>query len=1187
MTSILDLMREAFRKSDAFAELSAALEAGKSPLCASGLCQGARTMSAALLAEGKRALLVTYSDQRAQETAQDLRELGLKAAHFPAREHSFYQVTAESRELVHRRLTVLGDCLMGKTDVVCAPVEALQQATLSRQDFEACRVQLRPGDVFPPEELTQRLVRGGYRREEIVEGKGQFALRGGILDVYPVQSLTAYRVEFFDDEVDTIREMDVLTQRSVGNVQELCVYPATEAAVEAEALEKAGFCMQKELNARQRGEKKAQSSMPWLEKEDLEEDEKQAPGAVLPGQRLERTLRLLLEGQAAEDMEGFLPLFYEKRQRIENYLEPELILIEEPGRVRERAKEAHEGYLRELEAAVERGDGLKAQQGGMAAPEELEEDWKGRSRVLLCDLETGLQGLRLRGLFRFSTLQAPDLHGQQRLLTEELTSLKTLGGDVFLFSGGRSRGERLLSSLREKGFDVRFPEDGKTHMRMLESGFSRGFQLKDAGLYVLGDADLFGSSKQKAAPRRRKAGQKLAAFTDLKPGDYVVHENHGVGVYTGTVRLTIQGHSRDYLHIQYQGTDALYVPTDQLDRVQKYIGVKDAPPRLNKLGGAEWDRAKQRVRASLEDMAKELIQLYAQRQAVKGFAFDKDTPWQREFEDAFPYEETPDQLQCVREIKQDMEKPVVMDRLLCGDVGYGKTEVAMRAAFKAVMDGKQVAVLVPTTILAQQHLESMRRRLAGFPVRVEMLSRFRTPQEQKVILEKTEKGDIDILIGTHRLLGRDLRFKDLGLLVVDEEQRFGVRHKEKLKQLKQSVDVLTLSATPIPRTLHMSMVGIRDMSLLETPPEERYPVQTYVLEYSDALLRDAIQRELARKGQVYILYNRVRSIERFFAHVQQLVPEARVAVGHGQMKESMLEDVMLDFYEGRTDVLVCSTIIESGLDVQNANTMIVIDADRFGLSQLYQLRGRVGRSNRLAYCYLTVRPDKVITEQAEKRLRAIREFTEFGSGFKIAMRDLEIRGAGNLLGAQQHGHMSEVGYDLYLKIMEQTVRELKGEQTENESVETKVELQLDAYLPMEFVQGDLQRMDVYKRIAAIETRQDWEETLEELIDRFGDVPPEAENLLWISFLKAQAQKLGVDLVFLRAGLLTMRFSPSSSVDPNKLLKGLNALGGQITLSNTQPPCMVLRGGGEPEAQAERACAALETMLRVMAEREPS
>ena len=1187
--AILELMQECFLRDKGYAELYAALQASRSPLCVSELCQGARTMTAALLSKGRRALLVTHSDQRAQELCQDLRELGLRAAHFPAREHSFYQTTAESHGLIHRRLAVLGDCLAGQVRLVCASVEALQQPTLAKEDFLSAQVQLQPGQVFPPQEVVERLLRGGYRREEIVEARGQFALRGGILDVYPVQALSAYRVEFFDDEVDTIREMDVLTQRSVDSARSLLIYPASEAAVGPEAMERAGLAMQAEMKARERrkqGKRPAQSSMPWLEEGDLEEDER-TDGAYQPGQRLERALRLFLEGSRFEDMEPYLPYLYEKGHGLEEYLEPQLTLAEEPGRVKERATDYFEGFQRELAAAVERGDGLKGQQSGAADFDALSARWEAGPFVLLCDLQTGLWGLRLQGLFQMPSLQAPDLQGQHKLLYDALVQLKAQGQSAFLFSGGQARGERLMETLRERGFDIRPYDQEETlpkgALRLLPGGFSRGFELKNAGFTVLGDADLFGASKQKAASRRRKAGQKLAAFTDLKVGDYVVHENHGVGVYTGTVRLTMQGHSRDYLHIQYNGSDALYVPTDQLDRVQKYIGVKDTPPKLNKLGGSEWDRAKQRVKSSLKDMAKELIELYAQRQSVKGFAFDKDSPWQREFEDAFPYEETPDQLQCIREIKQDMEKPVVMDRLLCGDVGYGKTEVAMRAAFKAVMDSKQVAVLVPTTILAQQHLESMKKRFAGFPVRVEMLSRFRSAQEQKVILEKLAKGDIDILIGTHRLLGKDLRFKDLGLLVVDEEQRFGVKHKEQLKQLKQSVDVLTLSATPIPRTLHMSMVGIRDMSLLETPPEERYPVQTYVLEYSDALLRDAIQRELARKGQVYILYNRVRSIERFFAHVQALVPQARVAVGHGQMRENMLEDVMLDFYEGRTDVLVCSTIIESGLDVQNANTMIVVDADRFGLSQLYQLRGRVGRSNRLAYCYLTVKPDKVITEQAEKRLRAIREFTEFGSGFKIAMRDLEIRGAGNLLGAQQHGHMSEVGYDLYLKIMEETVRELKGESLDNADIETKVELQLDAFLPMEFVAGDMQRMDVYKRIATIQTRADWEDTLEELIDRFGDVPVEAENLLWIAFLKAQAQRVGLDLVFMRGNRLLMRFSPRCSIDPQRLLRGLKALDGELTLQNAQPPCLLLRGEGTAESLLERACAALEGLLQAMTE----
>ena len=601
-------------------------------------------------------------------------------------------------------------------------------------------------------------------------------------------------------------------------------------------------------------------------------------------------------------------------------------------------------------------------------------------------------------------------------------------------------------------------------------------------------------------------------------GDYVVHENHGIGQYMGTVRLASDGTYRDFLHIRYQGTDKLYVPTDQLDRVQKYIGSEGEAPKLNRLSGGEWQRQKAKVKQSIREIAGDLLKLYAQRETIPGHAFDPDTPWQREFEDSFPYEETPDQLAAIADIKRDMESPKVMDRLLCGDVGYGKTEVALRAIFKAVMGGKQAAMLAPTTILAQQHYATMLNRFAGFPIHVETISRFKTAAEQKDILRRLREGEVDVIVGTHRLLAKDVEFKNLGLLVVDEEQRFGVVHKEAIKKLKQSVDVLTLTATPIPRTLHMSMVGIRDMSLLQSPPEERYPVQTYVVEYSDGLVRDAILRELARGGQVYVLHNRVQTIEVMYARLKKLVPEARIAVGHGQMREHALEDVMLDFYEGKFDVLLCTTIIEAGLDVPRANTLIICDADRFGLAQLYQLRGRVGRSNRLAYAYLTVNPNKVLTEAADRRLAAIREFTEFGSGFRVAMRDLEIRGAGNLLGAEQSGHMMDVGYDMYLKLLEEAVLEEKGEKPPVRT-ECAADLSVTANIPEKYVPSAEQRMDLYRRIALIRTEADADDLTDELIDRFGDPPSAVNALIHVALLRGEAGRAGISDISQKGNML--------------------------------------------------------------------
>jgi len=1183
---IADLFLQPLTRTEGYRQLVNALpkSVGK-PAAVFGLTEGAKVVVSGALSRNKRTLVVTTSEQSAMRMAEDLQRMGIAALHFPARDMTLYHMAAESRELIQRRIAVMGQLLLGRTQVVVAPVEALLIPLMPKEDFRKALLCLQPGDIVDLDETARLLTNMGYERNDMVEAKGQFALRGGILDVYPVQSMTAYRIELFDDEVDSVRELDVMTQRSSATDDPCEIYPATEAIAGAPEMSRAAQLLKKELTRKKTAAKEVQQDdAPWLSEEE--------DGSVVQhrasGSRREEIVESLGLGHRTEALENFIPYLYENTAYFSDYFDPELVIFDEYARVKERADNMGLEFAARLENALEREEGFPGQQRLMDTWDNFIRIIDRRMSVILGMLQVGVGELRLSALCNIETRQTPDLQGQNALLLEQLTGYKAKNYAVAMLSGGAARGQRLAETLREKGLSVAFKEDTGVmkagEMAVLPIGLTRGFELPEVGFVVLGDQDLFGTTRQRAVRRRHKAGQKIQAFTDLKVGDYVVHESHGIGVYTGTVRMAMEGKTRDYLHIQYHGSDALYVPTDQLDRVQKYIGMENKIPKLNKLGGSEWQRSKSRVKHEIMEMADELIKLYAARQATPGFAFSPDTPWQRDFEDDFPYEETPDQLQCIAEIKQDMQQPHPMDRLLCGDVGYGKTEVAVRAAFKAVMDSKQVAFLVPTTVLAQQHYQSVKKRFKNFPVRIEMLSRFRTAAEQKQILEMLKEGKIDILIGTHRLLGKDVKFKDLGLVVVDEEQRFGVAHKEKLKQLKNQVDVLTLSATPIPRTLHMSMVGIRDMSLLETPPEERYPVQTYVLEYSDALLRDAILRELQRKGQVYILYNRVRSIERFYDHICKLVPEARVAVGHGQMKENNLEDVMLDFYEGKFDVLLCSTIIESGLDVPRANTMIVCDADRFGLAQLYQLRGRVGRSNRLAYCYLTVPPNKVLTEVAEKRLSAIREFTEFGSGFKIAMRDLELRGAGNLLGSQQHGQLTDVGYDLYCKLMEEAVNELRGQAGLQTDIETKVELRVDAYLPIEFVQGEQVRMEVYKRIAAIENRDDWGDTMDEMIDRFGDVPVEAEHLLWIALLKSLCARLGIELVHMRANRLTMRFSPYARVDGQKLVLALNRLKKHrmILQQAGTATMLVLEEKGEPEALMETAVDTLEVLLAEMA-----
>ena len=1156
-------------------------------------------IAASLSGDARRPVLfVVASDQAAARAHEDiLQMLGGGAAIFPARETHLYQAVAQSQELSCRRIETLQRLLSGEVRVVVAPVDALMQRLMPRALFEAHTLRLKEGDVRAPGDLAAALSQAGYAREEMVEGKGQFALRGGILDVFPPDALSALRIEFFDDEVDSIRTFDVLTQRSQARLKEAVIPPAAEALVDPaqgpQAAQRLRASLQTALAAAHEGGTASLLGSLPMQEEYLKSDvgrevlaRAARPGT--PGERLEGAVRDMADaleaGRYVRGLERYMNLLYARSETILDYMDDPLVVLDEPDRLRDRCDNRQLEFDEALKSALERAEAIGEQAGLLLDGADTMAQLTRGGALAMTGFLRAMGGFVPKDVVQIEGMGASSYQGQLKELCADLQRWRQDGWRVALLSGGVARGQRLLASLAELGASCAFREQGEQidpgEAAIVPLALTHGFQYPQLKLMVIADGDIFGVAQKRTRSRQKKAGEKIAAFTDLKVGDYVVHEAHGIGVYQGTVRLCSEGAYRDYLFIQYQGSDKLYVPTDQLDRIQKYIGAEGAAPRINRLGGSEWKRQKAKVKQSVKQLAFDLVKLYAERKAKRGFAFSADTPWQRQFEENFPFEETPDQLQAIADIKADMESPSAMDRLLCGDVGYGKTEVALRAAFKAVMDGKQVAFLAPTTILAQQHYNTIEKRFDGFPVRAEVISRFKTAAEQKQILQAVKEGSVDILVGTHRLLGKDIAFKNLGLLIVDEEQRFGVAHKEAIKNLKNSVDVLTLSATPIPRTLHMSMVGIRDMSLLETPPEERYPVQTYVIEYQDGLIRDAILRELQRGGQVYFLYNRVETIDQCYAKLSQLVPEARIAVGHGQMREHALEDVMLDFYEHKYDVLLCTTIIESGLDVPNANTLIVYDADHFGLSQLYQLRGRVGRSNRLAYAYLTVRAGKVLTEVSQKRLDTIREFTEFGSGFRIAMRDLELRGAGNILGPEQSGHLSTVGYDMYCRIIEETVREIRGEMGEApEDIEARVELHVDAYLPMEYVGGEQQRIEVYKKIASIEDSASRDDVEEELIDRFGDEPQPVVNLVAIAHLKAMCEQLGVDLITHRGGQLQMRFSPYAHPDGAKLLAALQGADKRLVFSATQPPSLNLRAPGlTPEDMLHEAVRAMEKVM---------
>lgn len=1196
-----DLFFEPLRAYAPFASMQQAIVEKKLVL-AYGMTNGQKSHISAALAQAlhRPLLFVVANEGQAARCYDDLTQfVGSGVYLLSTREISFYDASATSRELLHRRVETLEAIATAKAKVVVASVESLQHRLMPKESFLAHNRKIAVGDVTDPRELAKSLVKAGYERVERVDTKGQFAARGGILDVYPPVSSNALRIEWFDDEVDSIRLFEPSTQRSSENLKNAMLSPAAELLVTGDAqtvyaAEKLSTALQIALE--RKGHTLAHThpieddwdTLPSLDKLGNNARMQLRPGSADDklAARLQRHVDAVRSGSTFPNMEAYANILYAKTETVTDWLPNAIVLLDEPDKLQNALDNHYLEFIETFKSALERGEAIPAQAELLLDAKLLLGDLARHGGVLYATILRTMAGLSPNEIVKIDGFGVTAYQNQFKELAADLAKWRKEGWRVALLAGGVTRGERLARNLEDIGAvahvkDANCDALSPGETVILPLSLTHGFLYPELRFVVIADGDIYGAAYQKRKARKN-VGERIAAFTDLAIGDFVVHESHGVGVYKGTIRLQSEGLWRDYLFIQYQGNDKLYVPTDQMDRVQRYIGAEGTPPRLNKLGGGEWQRQKQKVKQSIRKMAFDLVQLYAARRAHKGYAFSKDTPWQRQFEDNFSFEETADQLRSIEEIKADMEQPIVMDRLLCGDVGYGKTEVALRAAFKATLDGKQVAILVPTTILAQQHYNTVKQRFESFPVKFDVVSRFKTAAEQADILKRVKSGEIDILVGTHRLLSKDVQFNDLGLLIVDEEQRFGVQHKELIKNLRQNVDVLTLSATPIPRTLHMSMVGIRDMSLLETPPEERYPVQTYVLEYSDGLVRDAIMREIQRGGQTYLLYNRVERIEHFHAKLRELVPEARIGIGHGQMRENMLEDVMLDFYEGRYDVLLCTTIIESGLDVPNCNTLIVCNADHFGLSQLYQLRGRVGRSNRLAYAYLTIPPSKVLTETAEKRLSAIREFTTFGSGFRIAMRDLEIRGAGNILGAEQHGFLSAIGYDMYCKLMEETVREIRGEIGDAAAIETRVEYPVDAFLPAEYVPSDAQRIELYKRIASVDGRDAVDDLVEEITDRYGDPPTQVGLLLNIALLKSYCNRLGIDFVGHAMDCVKMRFAEGIKPDLQKLFMAVVKADDRLIFSAKPPISLVFRAARLiPEELLRQVLCAMEKVWTYM------
>ena len=1088
-------------------------------------------------------LIITKNNYRANELYEDLLRLlpSDKVLYFPEKDIMPHENIKVPAWQTRNRLQVLNSSNNKETQIIVIPVQALFKAIVPYWRWNEFVIKLEVGKIFELKRLTSLLIDASYERTEKVEDIGEFSMRGGIIDIFPPGEKRPFRVEFFGDEIDSIRKFSINDQKSLGEIDSFSIYPASE------------IILPEDFNGR------SNSILASFEKKLSKLNSNKDFNEIKSN--LETKRNSFLEAREKEDLvylKEYLPFLYNKLSTIFDYLKESITIILEDANQIDKIIESHYNNIKEeCTELLNKGEVLNYYYENFWEPNDLnrqiwsyhhidlKEDYGPNDKI---DIEFSYEGIE-----NFQSRLDLFKKKVKTLLNKDYSVVLTVSNNKKrdtiknLFSDDES----IL--IKENEYEVLEPG-----INILIGDLSSGFKSNDLNLVLFTENEIFGHKKRKKLKLDDiHPGEKISTFTDLDKGDYVVHENHGIGRFMGIETLEIQNSKQDYLLLKYAGNDKLYVPPEKIDLVQKYIGGENNQPKLYKLGGSDWQKTKEKVKASVKELAVDLIDLYAKREAITGYAFSEDTTWQKEFEDRFPYEETPDQEKTIQEVKNDMESPHPMDRLLCGDVGYGKTEVAIRAAFKAGIDGKQTAVLVPTTILAQQHFNTFQERIDDFPINVAMISRFRSRAEQKIIKQKLKNGRIDIVIGTHRLLSKDIEFNDLGLLIIDEEQRFGVNHKEKLKNMKEKIDVLAMTATPIPRTLHMSLSGVRDMSLIETPPENRYPVKTYVKEFSKSLIRDAIKREMNRKGQIYFVHNRIEDIEKYANLIKEEVPEAKVAIGHGQMAENKLEKLMYDFYEKKYDVLVCTTIIENGLDIPNVNSIIVNQAENFGLAQLYQIRGRVGRSNKVAYAYMLYEEDRVLPELADKRLQALKEFSSLGSGFKIAMRDMEIRGTGNLLGAEQHGHIASIGYSLYCKLLDNAVQELKGK-TENEVIEPEIKLDINAFIPNEYINSANQKIEFYQRIKKSKSEEEYSEILEELIDRFGDVPDSLLNLLYINNLKNIAAKLKIIRVIEEDKSINFVFKDKNSIDRDAVLKLVNDYPRQININSRKNPVIKLK-----------------------------
>ncbi len=1122
MEAILNPLYE----TESYIGLISALKNDETPVELTGLTDTAKCQFIAASSKDKDyRLIVTYDEKRAREIVADMKLYDSEVVYYPAKDLIFFSADVRGKAITKERLSLIKRLISGTPTTVVTTIDGGMDMCLPYKYYKKYVKDIAVGETIELSDFTTLLTDMGYENVAEVTKEGDFSIRGGIIDIFPMTDETAYRIELWDDEIDNIRRIDVESQRSVEKVESLRIPPATEVMLSEERILAGLHKITNEANelaAKYKKEKKNQAAAMIKNVTDNFKESFELYHGML---NIESYIRYFIE----EEPVSFFDYFKDKNI---------VVYIDDPIRTTERAEAVEAEFRDSMKQRLEDGYILPGQADILFSSALVIDKLLQYPTVYMSLLQGGACEKKPTKTYAVNVQNAPSYNNNFSMLCKDLKLYTKQGYRVLVLSASATRAKRMCDDLLEYGILAFFSDDNTRtinpgEVMLLKGSLGVGAKYPDQKFVILTEGDIFGT-KRKKKKAKKYTGNAIHSFNDLKVGDYVVHEEHGLGIYEGIEKIETDHVIKDYLKVSYAAGSSLYVPATSLEVLQKYADSDAKPPKLNKLGSPEWKKTKTRVRAAVDEIAQELVDLYAVRRKKRGFVFEQDTVWQREFEELFPYDETQDQLNAIEDTKRDMESDRIMDRLICGDVGYGKTEIALRAVFKAVISGKQAAVLVPTTILASQHYQTFTDRMKGFGLNVGLLCRLRTRAEQKKVIEGLKKGSVDVVIGTHSMLSDSVGFKNLGLLVIDEEQRFGVRHKEKIKQLKNDIDVLTLSATPIPRTLHMSLIGIRDMSVLEEPPVDRLPIQTFVMEKSDQIAREAILREINRGGQVYYIYNRVNTIETVTHRLRDIVPEARIAFAHGQMSERQLEDTMYSFIEGDIDVLVATTIVESGLDIPNVNTIIVEDADRLGLSQLYQLRGRVGRSGRSSYAFLMYKRDKMLREVAEKRLAAIREFTDLGSGFKISMKDLELRGAGNILGTGQHGHMAAVGYDLYCKMLDNAVRRLKGEEIPDEEYETAVDVKVDAYIPAEYIPNEFQKLDIYKRIAEVETEGEREDMLDELTDRFRKPPKCVINLLDIAYIRSRAHKAYITSIEELGDDYVIKMFGKAKVDPSKI-----------------------------------------------------